>query len=286
VSNVMSDTIILSFPVLSSLKINDGVTATALSTVTLNNTWTNGTPTEYMASESSTFAVTNVTTTAWLPYDAAPVFKLSSAKGTKTVYLKLRNASGYVSNVKSDTISKTAVTTPAPKTATTASSAATEAAAKAATAKAAIAVTTPETDTPVVPGGVITDVVTTPTLAAKPNLQVTDYKVGEAPDGTFVASLVIGNDGNAAAGMFHVALYFWTSDTLSLTDAVLVQEVVVDGVAAGAETTAVFNSMMPDLGNNAVVVCPVFAIDSQSEIAPFDPLTGVFNTNTLFTVAP
>jgi hypothetical protein len=68
--------------------------------VTLNNTVTGSTPTHFVASESSTF-----TGAAWQTYSTAPSFTLSSGSGNKTVYFKVKNASGTASVVKSDTIS-------------------------------------------------------------------------------------------------------------------------------------------------------------------------------------
>ena len=71
-----------------SFSIDDGAESTPTRTVTLNNTAT-GIPADYIASESATFAGA-----AWKPYSAAPSFTLSAANGTKTVYLKVKNAAG------------------------------------------------------------------------------------------------------------------------------------------------------------------------------------------------
>jgi hypothetical protein len=95
------DTITLNAPVptVTSLAINGGATSTTSRVVTLNNTAT-GSPTHYQASESSTFAGA-----PWLPYSAAPSLTLSAANGVKRVYVRVRNAEGTVSTVRSDTIS-------------------------------------------------------------------------------------------------------------------------------------------------------------------------------------
>ena len=101
VSAVRSDTIILSAPkpVLNTLAINGGATNTASRTVTLNHTRSGSVPTEYRASQSSTFVGA-----VWLPYAAAPTFELTAGNATKRVYFQLRDAEGAVSNVLSDTI--------------------------------------------------------------------------------------------------------------------------------------------------------------------------------------
>ena len=99
-STVRSDTINLlePTPLLSSVLINNGASSTTSQTVTLNNVASNG-PTEYRASQSSTFAGAQ-----WLPYSPAPSFQLSSGTATKRVYMQLRNAAGALSIVRSDTI--------------------------------------------------------------------------------------------------------------------------------------------------------------------------------------
>jgi predicted small secreted protein len=97
-SGVASDTIHLIVPpTVTSFQINNGATATSSRTVTLDNTVT-GSPTYYMASQSSAFIGA-----AWKPYAAAPAFTLSSGNGTKTVHFKVRNAAG-ASTVVSETI--------------------------------------------------------------------------------------------------------------------------------------------------------------------------------------
>ncbi|HLK61907.1 MAG TPA: hypothetical protein VKU19_00610 [Bryobacteraceae bacterium] len=75
-------------PTVTSFKINNGAASTTSTTVTLNNA-ASGSPTQYMASESSTFSGAS-----WKTYTAAPTFTLSSAKGTKTVYFKVQNLAG------------------------------------------------------------------------------------------------------------------------------------------------------------------------------------------------
>jgi hypothetical protein len=265
---VKNDAITLVAPTLSTFTINKGAASTAVAAVSLNSVITGSTPSQYMASES----LTSITlgTAAWNTYATSVTFTLSSPAGVKTVYFKVRNSFGVESGIKSDTITKTAVTTPTPKVGATTTA---NAAAKTVAVTPKVA---PEktTDTPVAPV-VKTDVVTTGTLA-KPNLQVTGYALDATADG-FVGTLTIANTGNADAGAFHVALYFCTSDTLSLLDAVLAQEVAVDGLAVGAETTATF--ALPGTPDD---VYPIFALDSQSEVAVFD----WFKPNTLLGVAP
>jgi hypothetical protein len=82
---------------LLSFSINNGDTSTASRTVTLNNTAT-GSPTQYMASQSSTFSGA-----IWKPYSTTPSFTLSAGNGTKTVYFRVKNAMGVSAKV-SDTI--------------------------------------------------------------------------------------------------------------------------------------------------------------------------------------
>ncbi|MCE5229645.1 SUMF1/EgtB/PvdO family nonheme iron enzyme [bacterium] len=85
-------------PGVSSLSINNGQSVTSIRTVNLNNTCT-GEPTQYMASESSSFSGAS-----WQTWSAAPSFLLSSGNGTKTLYFKVKNGFGLVSDPKSDTI--------------------------------------------------------------------------------------------------------------------------------------------------------------------------------------
>ena len=84
-------------PAVSSFAINNGAASTTSRTVTLNNVCT-GNPTQYMASESSSFSGA-----AWQTYATAPSFTLSAGNGTKTVYLKVKGATGE-SAARSDTI--------------------------------------------------------------------------------------------------------------------------------------------------------------------------------------
>jgi hypothetical protein len=96
-SLVVSDTITLEGPAVSSFKINDDAAITATRTVTLNNTAINS-PTYYKASERQDFMGA-----LWQVYKEAPQFKLSTGAGTKTVYFKVKNGVGQ-SPVVSDTI--------------------------------------------------------------------------------------------------------------------------------------------------------------------------------------
>ena len=101
-SSVISDSISLNEstkPSVTWFAINNGAASTTSRTVTLNNTCT-GSPTHYMASESSSFSGAS-----WQTYSTAPSFTLSSGNGTKTVYLKVKNAAGE-STVISDSIIK------------------------------------------------------------------------------------------------------------------------------------------------------------------------------------
>ncbi len=96
-SPVASDTIALVAPAVTSLQINSGAASTASRTVTLNNVISIR-PTQYMASESSSFDGAT-----WKFYSAQPRFTLSTGAGTKTVYFKVKNSVGE-SGVVSDTI--------------------------------------------------------------------------------------------------------------------------------------------------------------------------------------
>ena len=84
-------------PVLTVFAINGGISDTQDQVVTLNNSATNA-PTHYIASEDPGFSEAT-----WEPYSAAPSFTVSSGHGTKTVYLKVKNAGGESSSL-SDTI--------------------------------------------------------------------------------------------------------------------------------------------------------------------------------------
>lgn len=89
---------IASTPTVNSLAINNGSSSTTNRTVYLNNSCS-GSPSHYMASESSSF-----TGASWLNYSSAPTFSLSSGSGTKTIYFKVKNSAGLISPVKTDTI--------------------------------------------------------------------------------------------------------------------------------------------------------------------------------------
>ena len=96
----VSDSIELAdIPVVSSFSINNGAASTTSQSVTLNNACT-GSPTHFMASESSSFSGAS-----WQTYSAAPSFTLSAGAGTKTVYFKVKNAAGE-SSAASDSIEK------------------------------------------------------------------------------------------------------------------------------------------------------------------------------------
>jgi hypothetical protein len=97
-SPVVSYTITLEGPTVSSFDINSGAASTASRTVTLNNTAINN-PTHYKASESPSFAGK-----MWLPYSGAPKFTLSLGAGPKTVYFKVKNSVGAESPGINDTI--------------------------------------------------------------------------------------------------------------------------------------------------------------------------------------
>ncbi|MGA2938322.1 MAG: protease pro-enzyme activation domain-containing protein [Syntrophobacteraceae bacterium] len=83
-----SATYVLTPPTVESFLIDNGAGTTPSRTVTLNNAAT-GSPTGYMASQSSTFSGA-----VWKPYSTAPSFTLSAANGSKTVYFRVRNAGG------------------------------------------------------------------------------------------------------------------------------------------------------------------------------------------------
>jgi len=84
-------------PSISAFTINNEASSATSRTVTLNNTAT-GSPTQYMASESSSF-----NGTSWQTYSTAPSFTLSSGNATKTVYFKVKNSTGE-STAVSDSI--------------------------------------------------------------------------------------------------------------------------------------------------------------------------------------
>ncbi|GJQ47880.1 MAG: hypothetical protein HKUEN01_02660 [Candidatus Kuenenia stuttgartiensis] len=82
----------------TSFKINNDASSTTSRTVTLNNMAT-GSPTQYMASESSSFS-----DASWQTYSVSPSFTLSSGNGNKTVYFKVKNSANTESSVVSDSI--------------------------------------------------------------------------------------------------------------------------------------------------------------------------------------
>jgi len=85
-------------PVVSSFEISGNVSASS-HIVTLNNTVVGSTPTQYRASESSSFSGA-----AWRPYSQAPSFTLSSTPGAKTVYFQVMDGSRKKSAIVSDRI--------------------------------------------------------------------------------------------------------------------------------------------------------------------------------------
>jgi hypothetical protein len=93
---------LLSIPVVSSFKINNGAATTVNPNVTLPNVCAGATSAThfYMASESANFT----SATTWQAYASVPLFTLSSGGGTKTVYFKVKDGAGTESSVTSDTI--------------------------------------------------------------------------------------------------------------------------------------------------------------------------------------
>jgi hypothetical protein len=84
-------------PSLTYFDINGGMEYTWNNTVLLNNSATNS-PTHYKASENPDFSGAS-----WSTYSTTPEFILSDGGGMKTVYLKVKNATG-ISNILIDTI--------------------------------------------------------------------------------------------------------------------------------------------------------------------------------------
>jgi YD repeat-containing protein len=78
--NRLARTVTVPPPVVSFFTINRGAASTLSASVTLNNSVTGGAPTDYMASESSSFAE---------PYATALPFPLSAGYGTKRSTLSL-----------------------------------------------------------------------------------------------------------------------------------------------------------------------------------------------------
>jgi hypothetical protein len=96
-------------PVLNSFTLGNGATISATPRVTLNFTRTGGVPLDYMVSTSPDFTGAVWTT---LP-GSIPVTEVSAGDGEKTLYFKLRNASGE-SNVLSDSITRSSTITSGP----------------------------------------------------------------------------------------------------------------------------------------------------------------------------
>jgi len=88
-------------PVVNYFKINEDAVSTTNRVVTLNNTVIGSIPTEYKASESRVFKGA-----VWQTYSKNPSFTLCRASGSggKTVYFKVRDASGRMSAAVSDNI--------------------------------------------------------------------------------------------------------------------------------------------------------------------------------------
>jgi metallophosphoesterase (TIGR03768 family) len=86
-------------PIVGSFSIEGNAHSTTSSTVTLNNTITGSTPTQYMARESADFSGA-----AWLPYSTAPSFTMSSTPGAKTIYFKVKDGSETESAIANDSI--------------------------------------------------------------------------------------------------------------------------------------------------------------------------------------
>jgi hypothetical protein len=84
-------------PTLVSLSIDAGAATTTSRNVALSNVCS-GDPLHYMASEYADFR-----DGVWLPHVGVPTFVLSAGAGEKTVYLKIKNETGY-SGAASDTI--------------------------------------------------------------------------------------------------------------------------------------------------------------------------------------
>ena len=95
-------------PGVMSLTVNNGEAETVSRTVTLNNVCT-GAPTDYIASESSTFNETD-----WQTYTTSPSFTLAGGNGLKTIYFKVKNSVGE-SNVMTATITLNEASPAAPQ---------------------------------------------------------------------------------------------------------------------------------------------------------------------------
>jgi len=93
-------------PTVSSFAINSGAASATSRWVQLNNTCTAGTPSAYMASESSTFPGA-----VWTAYSTAPWFLLSTNNVTKAVYFRVKNSLGQISTTRADSIRLEEITT-------------------------------------------------------------------------------------------------------------------------------------------------------------------------------
>lgn len=85
-------------PVIQSFGVNGMAVLTASRTVKLNTVCA-GSPVQYRAGETASLAAVS-----WSTYSSAPDFALSTGAGVKTVYIQVRNQSGVVSSIVSDTI--------------------------------------------------------------------------------------------------------------------------------------------------------------------------------------
>ena len=87
-------------PVVGYFRINGGEVSTTNLTVTLNNNVLASNPTHYMAGESAGFR-----NAVWLPYSQAPSFTFGkTGAGRKTIYFKVKDGSGRVSEVVKSSI--------------------------------------------------------------------------------------------------------------------------------------------------------------------------------------
>lgn len=104
----------VTLPTASSISINAGATSTTSSSVAITLSATDATSgvSDMIVSESSSFVGAS-----WETYSTSKAFALSSGAGTKTVYVKFRDAAGNESSTISDSITYTIVNS-APSTPT------------------------------------------------------------------------------------------------------------------------------------------------------------------------
>jgi hypothetical protein len=96
---------VASGPSVTSFAISGNAPSTSSCSVTLDNACS-GSPTHYMASESSAFSGAS-----WQTYGTSPGFTLSSGNGTKTVYFKVKDSAGTESASVSDSITLSEIVT-------------------------------------------------------------------------------------------------------------------------------------------------------------------------------